>query len=118
MFSIDGSSITGDAAGTAAQLQILARLLARVADGHLPSKAELRDAPLLTNWQLSTRPALCLVGHCRDHPHLRGPRIVTSDLWVHGPDLGWSRTMSRFYRLGEPAEGTDPSWLASSSGLT
>ena len=117
MFSIDGNGITGDTAGTAVQLQVLGRLLARLADGQLPSKAALQDAPLLTNWRLATRPALCLVGYCQDHPHLRGPRIITSDLWVHGPDLGWSRTMSRFYRLDEPAEGIDQSWLQPNSGL-
>jgi hypothetical protein len=105
-FSIDSSGIVGDAGETAARLQILADLLARLAMGQLPSQTELREAPLLTNWRLTTRPALCLIGHCRDHPYLRGPRIITSDLWVHGPDLGWSRTLSRSTgsenRLGAP----------------
>ena len=116
-FLIDGQGITGDAAGTAERLQRLADLLTRLAVGQPPSQPELLNAPFLTNWRLATRPALCLIGHCRDHPLRRGPRVVTSDVWVHGPDLGWSRTMSRFYRLGEPAEGAELACLPPSSHL-
>jgi len=28
--------------------------------------------------------------------------ITTTDLWMFAPDLGWARTLSRFYRLGTP----------------
>jgi len=114
-FSINSHGITGDAVGTAERFQALANVLTRLAMGQLPSQTELLEAPLLTNWRLARRPALCLIGHCQDHPLLRGPRIVTSDLWVHGPDVGWSRTLSRFYRLGEPAVGAEPTCLAPSS---
>ena len=54
------------------------------------------------NW--ISRP--CLLGDIQGHPLLRGPRIETSELWAFAPELGWARTMSRFYRLGRP-HGTE-----------
>ncbi len=72
------------------------------------------DAPLLDRWALAQRPATCLVGRSSGHPLLPGEdrAIATSDLWLISADGRWARTLSRWYRLGEPgrSEGTDTWW--------
>jgi hypothetical protein len=83
-------------------LKQLAADLERIARGESPSEAELSSAPLLQGWRRAASPMPCFVGHCSDHPHLIGPFVITSDTWVVAPDLGWARTLSRFYRLGRP----------------
>ena len=57
----------------------------------------------------SQRPMLCFVGICTDHPRLRGPVVATTDVWVTAEDLGWCRTLGRFYRLGSPRGWADVS---------
>jgi hypothetical protein len=72
------------------------------------------DAPLLDSWALAGRPATCLVGRSCGHPLLPGEdrAIATSDLWLISADRKWARTLSRWYRLGEPnrSEGNDTWW--------
>lgn len=65
------------------------------------------EPPLLDQWRLAVRPAPCLVGLSTGHPKLTGHDrpIHTSDLWLLSSDGAWARTLSRWYRLGEPAEG-------------
>lgn len=67
------------------------------------------EAPLLESWSLGSRGAACLVGMSYGHPVLHGDRreIITSDLVAFSEALGWARTRSRWYRLGQRA--TDPS---------
>ena len=69
-----------------------------------PKRADLADAPLLTDFRRATIALPCLVGAVCDHPRLPGDLrpIHTSELWVFAPSQGWARTMSRFYRLGRP----------------
>lgn len=64
----------------------------------------LADAPLLENWRLSVRPVPCLEGLSTGHPLLPGFRrlIVTSEISVFSPELGLARSLSRWFRLGEP----------------
>jgi hypothetical protein len=94
--------IIGDIAGTIARLEALVSHLERVGSGEMPSIQELEAAPLLDPFAVSTRPLPCLVGGNGGHPVLRGPLITTSEVWVMAPELGWARTYSRLYRLGEP----------------
>lgn len=63
------------------------------------------EAPLIDMWQISSRPATCLIGASSGHPLLVGSRIVitTSDLVALSETLGWARTRSRWYRLGNKA---------------
>lgn len=71
------------------------------------SHAELAaDAPLLDYWSLTTRSEVCLVGRSTGHPLLPGARrpISTSCLWVMSKDRRFARTLSRWYRLGTPAD--------------
>lgn len=62
------------------------------------------DAPLLDRWVIGNRPAPCLVGQSTGHPTLPGTirLITTSDLWLISEDGAWARTLSRWYRLGDP----------------
>ena len=77
----------------------------RIASGIMPDPDQLATAPLIENFMRATRPLPCLVGTCADHPSLNGPNIVTTDLWLVAPELGWCRTFSRFYRLGQERPG-------------
>jgi hypothetical protein len=65
----------------------------------------LGNAPLLEEWQPAVRMTPCLVGLATGHPTLPGSRrrIVTSDLWLISEELGFARSLSRWYRLGTPA---------------
>jgi hypothetical protein len=62
------------------------------------------DAPLLDRWAFAARPAACLVGVSSGHPILEGTGrlITTSDLILISQDGAWARTLSRWYRLGDP----------------
>jgi hypothetical protein len=97
--------VHGDVYHELARLEQLAADLDLIANGELPSADRLSSAPLLDAWRADFRPVPCLVGTCTDHPRLRGPLIFTTDVWAIAPDFGWARTLSRFYRLGEPSRG-------------
>ena len=99
--------ILGDIDYEIARLEKLTADLKKLAAGDLPTEEELADAPLLESYAQSQRPMLCLVGICTDHPRLRGPVVVTTDIWIMAPDYGWCRTLGRFYRLGSPRDGGD-----------
>ncbi|MEH2524197.1 MULTISPECIES: DUF6634 family protein [unclassified Bradyrhizobium] len=79
--------------------------------------ARLLDrAPLLRDWVPVATPAgLHLVGRVVGHPVLGDRRVMTSPLWWADPDGEWVRTLSRFYRLGSPADANDIGRLFDSS---
>jgi hypothetical protein len=64
------------------------------------------DAPVLDRWVLAKRGAPCLAGLSTGHPKLVGENrlISTSELWLLSKDRSWARTLSRWYRLGRPAQ--------------
>jgi hypothetical protein len=68
----------------------------------------LQKAPLLENWVPAITPdGVKLIGHASGHP-VHGDRIVmTTALWFADPDGNWVRTLSRFYRLGPPANSDE-----------
>lgn len=89
------------------------RLAGLVADMERIRRCELpqalidgKDAPILDRWILGHRSVPCLVGLSTGHPRLAGVNrtIATSDLWLMSKDRTWARTLSRWYRLGRPAE--------------
>tara|TARA_E500000318_G_scaffold81496_1_gene76760 strand:+ start:10374 stop:10718 length:345 start_codon:yes stop_codon:yes gene_type:complete len=85
------------------EIERLERLLAdlkRIRDGDLPSKAELTEAPLIDEYAVAERTFPVLQGYVHGHPALGTTWCRTTELWVIAPDLGWVRTLSRFYRLG------------------
>lgn len=91
----------GDIAGTLARLEALASDIERFGSGEMPSVQELEAAPLLNPYAISTRSLPCLVGGNGGHPILKGPTVTTSEVWAIAPELGWARTYSRLYRLGD-----------------
>jgi hypothetical protein len=68
----------------------------------------LHRAPLLKDWVPALTPeGLQLIGDAVGHP-VHGDRMVmTTPLWWADPDGKWVRTLSRFYRLGPPADPED-----------
>lgn len=88
------------------------RLVALVADiervrrGVPPEEMAGDAAPLLDRWILAQRIVPCLAGLSTGHPRIvgQGRLIGTSDLWLLSEDQNWARTLSRWYRLGRPAE--------------
>lgn len=99
---IDRQRIAGDIAGEVARLKSLAAALERIIDGEMPSEQELATAPLLDPYAIGTRTLPCLVGTIHDHPSIKGSLARTSEVWAMAPELGWARTYTRLYRLGEP----------------
>lgn len=89
----------------AALLSDMDRLRVGVSPEHLAA-----DTPLLDRWTVGYRPVACLVGLSTGHPLLPGDgrQIATSDLMLMSQDRSWARTLSRWYRLGRPADGTIP----------
>lgn len=72
--------------------------------GVLPSIENLEDAPLLDKYEITLRDVPALKGRVVAHPIIGTATALTSELRVMAPDLGWARTMSRFYRLGSPRD--------------
>lgn len=105
--TIRGGKIHGDIAYELARLEQLTLDIDRLAGGVFPDPDAIAAAPLLDQWAPSTRPARCLIGECRDHPRLRGPLVVTTDLWIMAPEQGWCRTLGRYYRLGKRRSGNE-----------
>ncbi len=101
---LHGRRVIGDPMLDLARLEALVTDFQAITDGGLPAPDTLAAAPLLDHWRVATLEVPCLVGFTTDHPGLNGPTIQTSDVWIHAPDLGWTRTLSRFYRLGRPAD--------------
>lgn len=64
------------------------------------------EAPLPDRWIVGRRLVPCLSGLSTGHPRLVGNHraICTSNLWPLPEDHNWARTLSRWYRLGRPAD--------------
>jgi hypothetical protein len=95
----------------ACEMERLAALVAdmeRIHRGVPPEVMAGDDAPILDRWILAMRTVPCLAGLSTGHPELVGENrlIGTSDLWLLSKDHTWARTLSRWYRLGRPAERT------------
>lgn len=89
----------------------LARLIALADDmkrirAGVPPELLAVDPPILERWVLASRPVPCLAGLSFGHPVLQGEArpIFTSDLCLIADDHSWARTLSRWYRLGRPAD--------------
>jgi hypothetical protein len=82
----------------------------RLAEGWFPGKADLKDAPLITEWSFVDRrgagQGLYIQGYVNRHPRLgrRTLKLLTSHVVaIDRHNQKWVRTLSRFYRLGDPA---------------
>lgn len=80
--------------------------LVRLEQGWRPSPLDLVDAVSLDNWVIGIQPhtnQTVFWGEAVGHPILGNRHIVTSPiLWI-SKDRQIARTLSRWYRLGEPA---------------
>jgi hypothetical protein len=81
----------------------------RIHRGFPPEVMASSEAPILDRWILASTMVPCLAGLSTGHPRLVGENrlIATSDLWLLSEDRSWARTLSRWYRLGRPADHLD-----------
>ena len=87
------------------RLHALADDCERLSFGQAVPLTILESAPLLTDWAPVLTPGgLHLVGHAVDHPVHGSRMVMTTPLWWADRDGRWIRTLSRFYRLGSPAD--------------
>jgi hypothetical protein len=92
----------------ARRLRALADDCDRLERSRTVSPLLLRSAPLLKDWMPAMTPAgLHLIGNASGHPVHGNRRVMTTQLWFADPDGNWIRTLSRFYRLGPPADPDD-----------
>lgn len=89
------------------RLRSLAVDIERILEG-VPPKAIASEegVPFLDRWFLANRATPCLIGLSTGHPRLVGVNrsLATSDVWLMSDDKAWARTLSRWYRLGRPAD--------------
>ena len=89
------------------RLSALAADMRKIGSG-VPPEHLAEGAPILDHWVLAPRLIPSLAGLSTGHPRLPGENraISTSDLWLLSEDGEWARTLSRWYRLGRPAESS------------
>ncbi len=73
-----------------------------------PTVAEIAEAPLLEDWRvlISRHGSPVIWGQVSGHPRLDDTMISTSRLIAINPSAGWARSISRWFRLGEPIAGS------------
>jgi hypothetical protein len=102
---LDPAHITSD---LALRLRALADDCDRLRLGRGISAIVLQSAPLLEHWAPAlTAQGLHLIGQASGHPRHGDRMVMTTPLWFADPDGNWVRTLSRFYRLGTPADPND-----------
>jgi hypothetical protein len=90
-----------------ATLRRLADDMDRIRAGTGPTAEELAKAPLIVDWRFVLTPVgLSLAGFVAGHPLLGTRPARTSQLWVADGGGRWVRTLSRYYKLGIPANRT------------
>ena len=85
---------------TARRISALAQDLKAIRRGFSPTVEQLAFAPRLEGWDIAFRMELALIGELHGHPELPNGRVTTSSLFILDPELGYARTLSRFYVLG------------------
>lgn len=74
-----------------------------------PTEQELADAPTLNPWRLELwSDHFRLYGICEDHPEIDDRHVTTSPLLALDADKGWARTRSRWYKVGDNFQTTEP----------
>jgi hypothetical protein len=102
---LDPAHITPD---LVRRLRALADDAARLLQSRSISPVQLKGSPLLEDYVTAQTPlGLQLIGHVSGHPRIGERMVATSPLWFADPDGAWVRTLSRFYRLGSPADPDD-----------
>jgi len=100
---IDGRrKILGDVRAEIVRLEELLIDLKHIDAGHMPESRNVLFAPLIHDWRIVPWPTATLTGTVAGHPSVvDGRPAVTSAITVFAPELGWARTGSRLYRLGD-----------------
>ncbi|MFE0014091.1 hypothetical protein ACFWXH_04540 [Mesorhizobium sp. NPDC059054] len=89
------------------RLRRLANDLERISKGNHPDKSMLSSAPCIEGWKIVVRPVPCLTGLFFGHPGIEeGDLGVTTEMMAFAPTLGYARTVTRFYKLGQPEGGS------------
>lgn len=80
------------------------RELKKLRRGEMPSDLELERAPVLAGWLVEdlNDGFQRLGGFVTGHPTIRPGWCWTSIVLFMAVDRTWARTISRYYRLGEP----------------
>ncbi len=100
----------------ARRLRALADDCNRLTLGHRVPPTILQKAPRLDDWFPAVTPeGVRLIGHATGHPVHGDRRVMTTPLWFADTDGAWVRTLSRFYRLGPPADPRDISRILTAS---
>lgn len=105
----DDSEDRAAAHGRIEGLRSLADDLVSLLEGNGPTDAMFSMAPRLDRYRIIPQSVRCMTGIVEGHPDLRDGPIVTSQIFAIDPNRQWMRTMSRFYRLGDPASEMKPS---------
>lgn len=93
-----------DLRGAAERYGDLAEDLHLIKAGLGPLPEDLLHAPQIDEWRVTQRRYEVLEGTASDHPVLiTGDHIRTSLAACLGQDRKWARTLSRYYRLSNPA---------------
>jgi hypothetical protein len=99
-------------AGNLSEQELMWRLdLMAFMEGHHPTKAEMKAAPLLSAWKAVVRwrsPgsagfAVRIAGFVRNHPNFIAEKAITTSpiVWIDA-SLSWARSERRLYRLAAP----------------
>ena len=88
-----------------ARLRSLADDLEDIRNGEGPCADVLASAPLIVDWHATLSPlGLRLTGFVAGHPLLGNRPATTSQVWAADASGKWARTLTRFYKLGIPAD--------------
>ncbi|MBJ3786996.1 hypothetical protein DEVEQU_00092 [Devosia equisanguinis] len=86
----------------AERIHALSRDLRLIEELEAPSIRDISAAPVLNDWRLGRRAEPALMGFVEGHPSVRPGPVVTSGVYYLDPIAGYARTLSRWYRLGDP----------------
>jgi hypothetical protein len=84
----------------------ISAMLRRIADDvqHASRGVIIEPSVAIAKWDFAHRAVPCLVGTASGHPTIGdGKSMVTSQLFYFDRAAGIARTMSRWYRLADPA---------------
>lgn len=84
---------------------LIKKLQSLVIDLSAPDFPHVSSIPVMIDkYKVSRREVPCLLGNAFCHPKIiDGHASISSELFYFDPERGIARTMSRWYRLGTPA---------------
>lgn len=85
---------------TARRIHALSADLRKIQLGLGPSDDELASAPIIEDWFLGSRIEPALIGNVVGHPTLADGPVTTSGIYLLDTELGFARSLSRYYTLG------------------